>query len=523
MTQDERCRYDGFHGTTKSTAGLARPLAEAAVPCLTILCHPDPDRVGEIAPLTCLLSGESQLVSRLEPRFFQRRSGMPRPLADGFLSRKPFCLAPGEDDGVVLSSTTAGTSLLANGRPIKDPIELGSAELARGMVLLLRNRVTLLLHTTGSFSAAKTDHGLIGESAGIERVHREIEQVADLSCPVLLQGESGTGKELVAEALHEAGPRRDKPFVTINIGAIPPDLAAAELFGTGPGAFTGATRRLGYFRQAAGGTLFLDEIAKAPPELQAMLLRVLENGEIQPVGAEQPHPVDVRIVSATDVNLEVATAAGEFAGPLFHRLSSFEISLPPLRERREDFRRLFFHILGQELDALGEKERLAAPDGDVRPLVPAPLISRLALLQWLGNVRQLQNVVRRLAIKSRGEPELQPDSKVEQLLRQTVPEGKAGRTSYRVPSEVSELELIAALDDHSWNVKLAARQLNLSRTSLYALINAHPGLRKAADVSRKEIIDCAARCSGKIDAMAEELEVSKRGLQLRMKALDLRI
>ncbi len=525
MIGNEGCRYPG---TTQSTAGLVQPLDEAAVPCLTILCHPDPGRVGEVAPLTGLLSGKSQFLSRIEPKFYQRRCGVPRSLADHYLSRKPAGLTPGKEGGVVLDPTTTGTSLVADGRPLKAATELSSAELTRGLVLLFGNRVALLLHLTGPYSPLTEDYGLIGESAGIERVHREIQRVADLPFPVLLQGESGTGKELVARALHEASPRQKKPYVAVNVGAIPPALAAAELFGATRGAFTGATRqRLGYFQQAAGGTLFLDEIGEAPPELQALLLRVLENGEIQPVGAEKPLGVDVRIVSATDVDLEVATASGEFRSPLLHRLSSYEISLPPLRERREDFGRLFFHILGRELEALDEKERIATPVGDVRPWVPAPLISRLALHDWPGNVRQLQNVVRRLAVNSRGCPELQPDRKVARLLRNALPAGKqarvtvAGRASYRDPGEVGSTELLAALRAHRWNVKLAAQQLNLSRTSLYALIQACPGLRKAGDVSREEIEQCAARCAGKLDAMVDELEVSKRGLQLRMKELGL--
>ncbi len=530
LSQEERGQIDGLHGTTQSTEHPIPPLAEAAVPCLTILCHPDPTRVGEGAPLTGLLSGRNQPLSRLEPRFHQRDGGGPRPLADHHLSRKPFSLAPGKDGGVVLDPTTTRTSLLADGRPLQTRRELSPDELARGTVLLLANRVALLLHTSEPSSPPPSDHGMIGESAGIEKVRREIQRVAGLPFPVLVQGESGTGKELVARALHDASPRHNKAYVAVNVGAIPPALAAAELFGAARGSFTGADRqRLGYFQQAIGGTLFLDEIGEATQELQVMLLRVLESGQIQPVGAEKPLAVDVRIVSATDVDLEAATADGRFRSPLLHRLSAYEISLPPLRSRREDFGRLFFHFLRQELQVLGAEQVLVRPDRKARPWVPAALVSRLALHNWPGNVRQLQNIVRRLAVNSHGGPELRPDCMVERLLEMTQSKKEEthraivpivpSKASYREPDEVGETELISALRAHQWNVKAAAQQLNLSRASLYALIDACPGLRKAADLSREEIEECAARCAGKLKAMVEELEVSKRGLQMRMKEL----
>src|SRR6185369_2634420 len=189
----------------------------------------------------------------------------------------------------------------------------------------------------------------------------------------------------------------------VNMGAIPPALAAAELFGAARGAFTGADqRRTGYFSQAHGGTLFLDEIGETPPEVQVLLLRALETGEIQPVGAEAPRRVDVRVLAATDADLEEAIAAGRFRFSLFKRQTAYEIRLPALRERREDFGQLFFSFLRQELEALGEAGRLDDPGPRGDPWLPAPLVARLAAADWPGNVRQLRNAARQIAIGNRG-------------------------------------------------------------------------------------------------------------------------
>ncbi|MCP4659773.1 MAG: sigma-54-dependent Fis family transcriptional regulator, partial [bacterium] len=264
-------------------------------------------------------------------------------------------------------------------------------------------------------------------------------------------------------------------------------------------------------------------------------------------GAQVPETVDVRVVSATDADLEVAIAAGEFRSPLLHRLSSYEIILPPLRELREDFGRLFFHFLRQEMTAVGDAERLRDPGPEGSPWVPAELVARLAAYEWPGNVRQLRNVVRQLAVASRGCSEMQVVARVEDLLKRTTPrpegpgpdireadgggeeapvretEDDAVRPApYRSPKEVSEAELLAALRAQRWNKSLAARELNVSRTTIHALADACPQVRRASDLSREEIEQCAERCDGDVDAMADQLGVSRRALLLRMKELGLR-
>ncbi|WNZ66047.1 sigma-54 factor interaction domain-containing protein [Myxococcus sp. MxC21-1] len=217
------------------------------------------------------------------------------------------------------------------------------------------------------------DLGIVGHGEGIHRVREDIIRVADLAVPVLIRGETGTGKELVARAIHASGPRRAGPFVSVNLGALAKELVAAELFGAQRGAYTGASRdREGYFRAAEGGTLFLDEVGEAPPEVQAALLRVLETGEIYPVGGHTPVPVDVRLVSATDAHLEARIQERTFKAPLLHRLAGFEILVPPLRERREDVGLLFLHFARQELEAMGEGGQLTSADPRAEPGCPRP-------------------------------------------------------------------------------------------------------------------------------------------------------
>jgi len=507
-----------------------RPAIE--VPGLTVLCHPDPGRVGEQAALPGLRRDGVELLSRLTPDF-RTPDGDPRgSLADPRVSRQPLRLAPRPGGDLTIDAGTTRTRLTIAGADVDGTRKITAEELANGVVLVLGARVALLLHVLQPSVVRPPAFGMVGESAAILRLRREIERVADLRFPVLLRGESGTGKDLVAGAIHQAGPRRDRPYLAVNVAAIPASLAAAELFGAAKGAFSGADRRRpGYFERADGGTLFLDEVGEMPPEVQVLLLRALESREIQPVGAEAPQAVDVRVIAATDADLEQAIAGGRFKAPLLHRLASYEIVLPPLRERRDDLGRLFFHFLRQELAELGEPGRLAG-DGR-RPWVSAELVARLAAYDWPGNVRQLRNVVRQLAVASRGAEAMEVGSRVERMLAGetgstiSAPPPPAGKTraasgKYRDPSEVGEDELIAALAAHQFRLQPTAAALGVSRASLYVLIDACPRIRKASDLGREEIAAAAERCGGRVEAIAEELEVSKQGLKMRMKELGLR-
>ena len=406
---------------TRSLAEAAA-VAEVRIPALTILAHPDPRRIGERAPLAPLAGGQELALSRLEPLFGSPSGGRRRPLGDPHLSRKPLILSALPEAGVRLR--IAGRARVeADGRVVKNRRDFSTADLERGTVLLISQRIALLLHRVELLPDDELPgFGLVGESTAVTELRRQIARVADLEVSVLLRGETGTGKELVARALHHTSPRRSRPFVAVNMGAVPSTLAAAELFGASRGAFTGADRwRRGYFARADGGTLFLDEIGEMPPEVQVLLLRTLESGTIQPIGGERAQQVDVRVVAATDARLEAEIEAGRFRAPLLHRLSGFEIRLPPLRHRRDDVGRLLIHFLRQELEALGELWRLERAHEAPQPWLPAPLVARLAAWSWPGNVRQLRNVTRQLVIGNRGAAQLAATAEIEALLAPDAP------------------------------------------------------------------------------------------------------
>lgn len=234
---------------------------------------------------------------------------------------------------------------------------------------------------------------LVGRSQAMQGVYRMITRVLRNDLTVLVTGESGTGKELVAEAIHQLGSRRTGPFVAVNTAAIPHDLVESELFGHEKGAFTGAVAQaIGKFEQANGGTLFLDEIGDMPPEAQTRLLRALQSGRIRRVGGRQEIAVDVRIIAATNRDLVPLIEAGRFREDLFYRLNVVPIELPPLRERREDIEVLAQHFLAE-----------AVEEGLPRRQLTAEAVEALEKRHWRGNVRELRNVIYRLAVMSREE------------------------------------------------------------------------------------------------------------------------
>jgi two-component system nitrogen regulation response regulator GlnG len=409
------------------------------------------------------------------------------------------------------------------------------------VVLEVAGRIALLLHRRPAPGAGPVfTSGMIGESPAAEAVREAVARVAPLAVPVLVRGETGTGKELVARALHQGSPRARGPFFAVNLGALPPALAAAELFGARRGAYTGSVEEQpGYFARAEGGTLFLDEIGEAPAEVQVMLLRALETGEIVPVGAQKPRWVDVRIVSATDTDLEAAIAKGAFRAPLLHRLAGYSIHLAPLRERREDIGRLLAWFLRRELAELTDLGDTLPPADAGEPWLPVHLVSRLVHYAWPGNVRQLQNVVRQLVIDSRGHAvlraargldELLPDPAAAVSLAAEPPPAEAGTPDpssarmprLRKPSEVSEDELRAALRANHWNLKATAAALGIARTSLYILLDQSPHARSASDIPPEEVRAAFARCDGDLEALAADLEISERALRQRLKDLGLR-
>ncbi|MCV2883735.1 nitrogen regulation protein NR(I) [Aestuariibacter sp. AA17] len=259
---------------------------------------------------------------------------------------------------------------------------------------------------------------IIGEAPAMQEVFRAIGRLSRSSISVLINGQSGTGKELVAQALHRHSPRAAKPFIALNMAAIPADLVESELFGHEKGAFTGAqTSRQGRFEQADGGTLFLDEIGDMPLDVQTRLLRVLADGQFYRVGGHSPVSVDVRIIAATHQNLEKRVADGKFREDLFHRLNVIRIHIPKLSERREDIPLLAGHFLQQAAKELGVEAKVLSVDAK-------KVMSSLA---WPGNVRQLENVCRWLTVMASGQEilvsDLPPEINQEPIAQHTESNG----------------------------------------------------------------------------------------------------
>jgi two-component system nitrogen regulation response regulator GlnG len=294
---------------------------------------------------------------------------------------------------------------------------------------------------------------IIGEAPAMQEVFRAIARLARSHITVLINGESGTGKELVALALHRHSPRSGKPFIALNMAAIPRDLLESELFGHERGAFTGAqTRRVGRFEQADGGTLFLDEIGDMPAELQTRLLRVLADGEFFPVGAHASTKVDVRIIAATHQNLENLVAEGRFREDLFHRLNVIRVHIPPIRDRRQDIPLLLSHFLKEASIELNTEMKTLLPEAE----------EYLCRLDWPGNVRQLENTCRWITVMASAQ-EVRKDDLPPELL-QTRLDNTLSAEGWQ---ELFRLWVDAALRKGMKNVaKEAAQLLGYGRNTL---------------------------------------------------------
>jgi two-component system nitrogen regulation response regulator NtrX len=300
---------------------------------------------------------------------------------------------------------------------------------------------------------------LVGRSAAIQRLLGEIERAGRSASRVLIQGEHGTGKELVARALHASSPRRAMPFVAVNCAAIPEELIESELFGHERGAFTGATQaRRGRFEEAHGGTLFLDEVGDLSARAQTKLLRVLQEGELTRVGGGRPVRVDVRVIAATNRDLQARARDGGFREDLYFRLAVIPLTVPPLRERREDVPLLVEHFATKIAREAGIKPRRFTPAA----------VERLGRYDFPGNVRELRNLIERLLIMSRG-----ASIGVDEV-QAVLPEARlhAGDTakSQRLADSVQDFErgaIESALSAAAGNMTLAASMLGLERSHLY--------------------------------------------------------
>lgn len=505
MTGDEPSTVVGI--LRDADDGLRQQQSCAA---LRIAWHRDPQRVGDLG---IILTPEHAQISRKSPPF--------DPVKDVVLSRDPFLMVVDRGGPVEVQPRQTRMPIQVNGQPFVQALTFSEQEVSAGIIIVLAHEIVVCLHRIHVPVQRGPGLGLVGQGEAMERVRRRILSVADLDTTVLVRGPTGTGKELVALAIRAQSKRASGPFVRISLADVPGQTAASALFGHARGAFTGAAQaHPGLFVDADRGTLFLDEVALAAPEVQNMLLRVLETGEVRALGSSHARTVDVRVIAATDEKLEAAVAEKRFSEPLLHRLNGYEIRLPPLRERREDIGPLLLHFLRQELAAIGEGEQLAPRPLTERPWLEASDFAKIALGELRGNVRALRNVARQLVISSRGARH----ARLDDVVQQVVAAGEAARPSiptapaFSLPGAVSDADIEAALAANQFNLAAAAKQLGIHRATLYERLRKMPSaVQDPAALTDDAVLRCYEAHSGDVAAMAAELRVPRKRLATRLK------
>jgi DNA-binding NtrC family response regulator len=325
-------------------------------------------------------------------------------------------------------------------------------------------------------------HNIIGKSRKMLEIYRTIAKVAMTDSTVLIYGQSGTGKELIARAIHFNSPRREKQFVPVDCAVLSENLLESELFGHVKGSFTGAiSTKPGLFEVADGGTVFLDEVGNISLSIQAKLLRVLQEGEFTPVGGTKAKKVDIRLIAATNKELEKMIKEGNFREDLYYRLNIVPIYLPPLKERQEDISMLAMHFLKEYADETGKRVKTFTPEA----------IEKLMIYTWPGNVRELENVIERTVVMIDDEmvrPEhiILPGQKEKESLGDYVPitseELKEVKKKLRekVVEDIERTFVLNALERHNWNVTRAAEEVGMLRTNFQALMKKY-NLRARGD------------------------------------------
>ncbi|MBW8876526.1 MAG: sigma-54-dependent Fis family transcriptional regulator [Acidobacteria bacterium] len=345
--------------------------------------------------------------------------------------------------------------------------------LQRERVLLsLRNAVEAYRLQAENRTLRVEPEQLIGSAPAMRRLREMVEKAAPTTATVLVTGESGTGKELVARAIHRGSARRDRALIQVNCAAIPEELIESELFGHEKGSFTGAVRKqMGKFVAADGGTIFLDEIGDMSARTQAKVLRVLQNGEVEPVGAERTVQVDVRVVAATNRNLEDEIAAGRFREDLFYRLNVIPVRTPALREHLEDLPVLVEHFVRRYADQNNYKAKEFSPEA----------LAHLKALPWKGNVRELKNLVERLLILAPGDKVTRED--VIGATGGARPELSTSLLAVATLREFRDLSermfLLHKLEENNWNVTQTAQAIDTPRSNLYKKLDQY-------DIQREE-------------------------------------
>jgi len=488
-------------------------LQAPAVPALTILWHPDLNRVGEVA----LLEDDGVLgFTRDAPAFFVPGSNVGRPIAHRVMAREPVVSFVSAQGSVEIRPAPGDVDVRVDGVRFDRARQLSPAEVGRGVILTVARAFAFCLHSIRHPVTRSPNLGLVGSSDAIDDIRHAITRAAGRADTVLIRGESGTGKELVARALHESGPRVKGPFVPENASRFQRERADDVFFGHERGAFTGATdSQPGLFRAAHGGTLFIDEIGDLPSEAQPMLLRVIVDRIVQPLGSTKSRKVDVLVVAATNANLEAAVSAGRFNESLLNRFkNSVNIPIPPLRARREDVGVLLVHFLRIYLDA--DLQGLQAADP---PWLAARDVAALAMHSWPDNVRGIEGVAKRMAIEAGPGARCGTHDWIKNFLAEVewspLPDARpSGETKSFAGSR--DL-LLAALERSGWNSARAAKLIGLSPPTFSRRLAAHPELRTVAKLRIADLIREEREANGDVEIAAQRLGVSPALLARRLR------
>lgn len=496
------------------TSPITRVLqGENPLHCLTIIWHPELARIGEQA----IITSQNLLLSRYHPLFCKpEQPGLP--LGHGGISRSPLELSIDAQGGVTITVPAGRMLVELDGKEIQGNHYLQPEQISNGAIIGLGRAVLLCLHWLTALPKNNAIDGLIGVGSSTQKARDLIRQVAATDATILLLGETGTGKEVAAQAIHSLSLRKHKPLVNVNMAALNDDLAAADLFGAAKGAYTGAqTARNGFFQEAEGATLFLDEIGNAPASVQPMLLRVLETGDYRPLGAIKDLATTARIIAATDQDLY----GGDFNPALLRRLESFVINLPPLRNRREDLGVLIVHLMqSSSLANIADKN------------LSFTLLTQFATYNWPGNVRQLRHFLKRvlLGIANNEPPSFAslietPPQRItysveptNAYLHPTALSSVEKKTRKKL-NELSEEDVLAALEENEWNIQSAALALGISRPSMYKLMESNSKIRRVEKISAEEVQNAWRMANNDLEVCASLLKTPSEALRRHLRGL----
>ena len=488
---------------------------------LTIIFHPRTNRIGQTAVVPRQTGDGPWILGRYGPVFTGGEGPDALPLEDRHVSRRALEFHTREKQLVVRRPGDTSRCRVA-GSEFDGSLELSREQLREGVPLMLGHSVVLLLRLgqrSNPVAVAPVCGDLLrGSSAYMDVLRQQIVRAAGSDLDVLVRGETGTGKELVAAAIHGASPRASASLVSVNMPAIPVELAAAALFGSARGAFTGADKAsAGYFGQAQGGSLFLDEIGDTPAQVQPQLLRALQQREIQAVGGAIRR-VDVRVISATDAALEGDGC--DFKAALRHRLGALEISLLPLREHPEDIGELLLHFLVTSAAAAQRPALLLQEQSCPRETARwAGLFYSFLRYHWPGNIRELANFAQQVVLAS--DSELVVADNVKAAMVGAGGPQRVERPVRRKMQDVGEEEFDKAMQVNCFELTAVAEQLGVSRTSVCRHIDGSSLHRLATSVPPDELQRVLAEHQGNSAAAAMQLRVSLKGLRARLRQLQL--